>query len=495
MVPFDPPEITTSDLSSLALDLAAWGVTDPVALAWLDPPPQGSWEGARRLLMDLDALKPDGTATPMGRAMARFPLHPRLGRLLLRAADSGRLHRGADLAALLSERDFMSRGERDQQKGADITDRLSMLERFRRKKEAPQGTDPFALRSVERVAEQLRELAAPEAGRAAGNDEGGIVSSLLLHAFPDRIAQRRTEGGGRYLLSQGRGVRLPQGSILGTNPFLVAVHLDSGEKAEGTIHMAEPVSEEIIRKELASHIRTVRQVEWDRQEGRILSIITEKLGTLTLSALPFSAPDKEVAPILCQAVRSGAASLTFTEDVRQLQGRVSLLRRTFPTDAWPDMTEVALLASPEGWIAPWLSSIRTKEQLAGLKLVPALKAMLSRQQSYRLDKEAPAAMSVPSGRTVALDYAAGELPVLAVKLQELFGLAVTPTVAGGRVAVLVHLLSPAGRPVQITRDLKGFWENGYPQVKKELQGRYPKHPWPDDPWNAVPTRKTSRKTK
>jgi ATP-dependent helicase HrpB len=491
MVPFDPPEITTSDLSSLALDLAAWGVTDPSVLAWLDPPPQASWEAALRLLMDLDALEPNGTATPMGRAMARFPLHPRLGRMLLRAADSGHLRLGADLAALLSERDFVRRSERDQQKGADISERFSMLKRFRNEKEAPSGADPFALRSVDRAARQLRELAAPSAGRAEGKYGGDIVSSLLLHAFPDRIAQRRVEGEVRYLLSQGRGARLPRGSLLGANPFLVAVHLDSGEKAEGTIHMAEPVSEETIRKELASHVRTVRQVEWDRQEGRILSIITEKLGALTLSAIPFSASDEEVAPILCQAVRSGAAPLAFTEDVRQLQGRVAFLRRTFPTDAWPDMTDAALLVSPEGW----LSGIRTKEQLAGLKLAPVLKAMLSRQQSYRLDKEAPAAMAVPSGRTVALNYAAGELPILAVKLQELFGLAVTPTVAGGRVAVLVHLLSPAGRPVQITRDLLGFWENGYPQVKKELQGRYPKHPWPDDPWNAVPTHKTSRKTK
>ena len=495
MVPFDPPEITTSDLSSLALDLAAWGVTDPSALAWLDPPPQASWVGALRLLMDLDALKPDGTATPAGRAMARFPLHPRLGRLLLRAADSGHLHLGADLAAILSERDFMSRSEGDQQKGADISERLSMLKRFRNEKKAPSGTDPFALRSVVRVAGQLRELAAPEAGRAAGKEEGNIVSSLLLHAFPDRIAQRRAEGEVRYLLSQGRGARLPQGSVLGANPFLVAVHLDSGEKAEGTIHMAEPVSEETIRKELASHIGTIRQVEWDRQEGRILSIITEKLGALTLSAIPFSAPDEEVVLILCQAVRSGAASLTFTEDVRQLQGRVALLRRAFPGEGWPDLSDEVLPSSPEAWLSLWLAGIRTKEQLAGLKLVPALKAMLSRQQSHRLDKETPAALAVPSGRTVALNYAAGELPVLAVKLQELFGLAVTPTVAGGRMAVLVHLLSPAGRPVQITRDLKGFWENGYPQVKKELQGRYPKHPWPDDPWNAVPTHKTSRKTK
>lgn len=272
------------------------------------------------------------------------------------------------------------------------------------------------------------------------------------------------------------------------------MHLDSGEKAEGTIHMAEPVTEETIRKEMGSHIKTIRQVQWDRQQGRILSFITEKLGAVTLSAIPSPAPDEEVAPILCEAIRHKDVGLTFREDVRQLQGRVALMRRMFPTEDWPDMNEEALVSSPEDWLTPWLVGIRTEEQLAGLPLLAALKAMLSRQQNHRLEKDAPVTMFVPSGRSIALDYSAGELPILAVKLQELFGLAVTPTVAGGRVAVLVHLLSPAGRPVQITRDLKGFWETGYPQVKKELQGRYPKHPWPDDPWNAVPTHKISRKS-
>lgn len=259
--------------------------------------------------------------------------------------------------------------------------------------------------------------------------------------------------------------------------------------------MAEPVAEETIREEMGAHIETVRQVEWDRQEGRILSFLTERLGALTLSAKPFSAPDEEVIPILCQAIRSGAATLTFGREATQLQGRIALLKRIFPGENWPDLAEEALLASPETWLSPWLAGIRSGEQLAGLPLLPALKALLSREQAYRLDKEAPTSIIVPSGRSIVLDYAAGELPVLAVKLQELFGLAVTPTVAGGRVAVLLHLLSPAGRPVQITRDLKGFWESGYPQVKKELQGRYPKHPWPDDPWSAVPTHRISRKSK
>jgi len=498
MLPFTPPEILTSDLSSLVLELAAWGITDPLALAWLDPPPKAAWEGARQLLMDLDALDESGTVTPIGRAMVPLPLHPRLGRLLLRAAESGHLRLGADLAALLSERDIMRRNtmdDRERQGGADISERLGILRRWRKEKQAPPGTDPHALRAVDRAAQQLRSLSKTASGGAVRKSEAPAVSSLLIRAYPDRIAKRREEGGDRYLLAQGRGVRLPRGSRLTASPFLVAVHLDGGEKAEGTIHLAEPVAEEIIRQEMGAHIETRRQVIWDRQEGRIISLLSEGLGTLPLSRKPFPAPDEEAIPILCQAIRSRVAILTFGREDRQFQSRVALLRHTFPKENWPDLSEEALLSSPEGWLAPWLVGIRTGEQLAGLSLLPSLKAVLSREQRKRLDESAPTALVVPSGRSILLDYAAGELPILAVKLQELFGLTATPTISGGRVTVLVHLLSPAGRPVQITRDLKGFWESGYPQVKKELQGRYPKHPWPDNPWNAVPTHRTSRRNK
>ncbi len=499
MIPYTPPEILTTDLSSLVLELAAWGVTDPLAMAWLDPPPPSAWESARQLLRDLDALDQAGAAvTPVGRAMARLPLHPRLGRLLMRASESWRLRLGADLAALLSERDIMRRNnmdDRERQGGADISERLNMLRRWGKEKQAPAGTDPYALRAVERVAQQLRDLVDTAAGGAVRKSDDPDISSLLLRAYPDRIAKRRDEGGGRYLLAQGRGVRLPRGSGLAASPFLVAVHLDGGEKAEGTIHMAEPVTEETIRREMSAHIETQRQVEWDKQEGRILSFLAERLGALTLSTKPLPAPDEEAIPILCQAIRSGATALTFDRETRQFQGRVALLGRAFSEENWPDLAEKALLSSPEGWLAPWLTGLRTGEQLAGLALLPALKALLSREQRKRLDESAPTNLAVPSGRSVFLDYAAGELPVLAVKLQEMFGLATTPTIADGRVAVLIHLLSPAGRPVQITRDLKGFWESGYPQVKKELQGRYPKHPWPDNPWNAVPTQRTQRRNK
>ncbi len=398
---------------------------------------------------------------------------------------------GADIAALLSERDIMRRNnmeDRERQGGADIGTRIEMLRRWRKEKHPTAGTDPYALRAVEQAAEQLRNLAEREAGRPVRGSSGEPeVSSLLIHAYPDRIAKKREDGSGRYLLSQGRGVRLPRGSGLTASPYLIAVHLDGGEKAEGTIHMAEPVSEEIIRRELGAHIETRRQVEWDKQEGRIVSFLTEGLGVLSLSTKPFPVPDEEALPILCAAIRSGAADLTFGGEDRQFQGRVALLSRAFPGENWPDLSEAALLSSPEGWLAPSLAGIRTGEHLAGLALLPALQGLLSRAQRQRLDEGAPKALTVPSGRSVFLDYTAGELPVLAVKLQELFGLAATPTVAGGRVAVLIHLLSPAGRPVQITRDLKGFWATGYPQVKKELQGRYPKHPWPDNPLTAVPT--------
>ena len=492
MVPFAPPEILTSDLSSLVLDMAVWGVTDPSSLSWLDPPPEAAWESARHLLMDLDGLDRSGIATPTGRAMARLPVHPRLARLMIKAGESGRLSLGADLAALLSERDIMRRNKEDRLEGVDISERLALLRQWRKEKEPPRGTDLWALRSVDRAARQLRGLSG--AGEKASEDRDDEIPSLLLHAYPDRIAESRAEGGDRYLLAQGRGMRLPRGSMLASSPFLVAVHLDSGEKAEGTIHMAEAVCEETIRREMTGHIETVRQVEWSRQEGRVLSFLTERLGALTLSARPFPAPDEEAVPIVCQAIRSGAAVLTFGKEARQMQGRIGLLRRVFPGEGWPDTSVETLLATPEAWLSPWLAGIRTGEQLSALPLLPALKALLSREQLARLEKETPTAIVVPSGRSIALDYSAGELPVLAVKLQEMFGLAATPVIAGGRVSILIHLLSPAGRPVQITRDLKGFWETGYPQVRKELQGRYPKHPWPNDPWNAVPTHRTSRRS-
>jgi ATP-dependent helicase HrpB len=490
MIPFTPPEMLVTDLSPLILELAVWGVKDPGELSWLSPPPKAAWESGRHLLMDLGALDPEGSATPIGRWMARLPLHPRLGRLSRRASELGCPRLGADLAAILSERDilrreasgFMARGE-----GSDLAGRLDLLREWRERKEAPRGADPWALRAVDRASQQLLSLMGGDSG-ACREERGTILPRLLLRAFPDRVAKLREEGTGRFILCQGRGVRLPSMSLLAKSPFIIAAHVDAGEKAEGMVHMAEPVEEDLLREELRESIESIRRVEWDKREGRIIATIAERLGALQLSTRPFVPGEKEAAPLLCEALRSGSARIVFSEEARQLQGRVSLMKRTFPEENWPDLSEARLLAAPEEWLITWLKGIRTREQLAALDLLPPLRARLSWELRRLLDERAPGSLLVPSGHRVTLDYASGDIPILAVKLQEMFGLADTPRIAGGRVRVLLHLLSPARKPVQVTRDLKGFWDSGYRQVKKELKGRYPKHPWPDDPWKAVPTR-------
>jgi ATP-dependent helicase HrpB len=309
-------------------------------------------------------------------------------------------------------------------------------------------------------------------------------------AYPDRICKRREEGGGRFVHSRGRGVRLSLDSHLGSSPYLLAVNVDAGEKAEGFVHIAAPITEELIRSECGKRIKIIRRAEWDSKEGRINAAIEERLETLLLSRRPFTPTDEEAAPILCDVIRTTPGVLAFNKEARQLQARVTLMKRTFPEETWPDLSDEKLFSEPEEWLFSWLKGIRSAQGLTSLTILPALKAKLSWEQQRLLDERAPLSLTVPSGSRVTLDYSNGDQPVLAVKLQEMFGLADTPLIAGGRVKVLLHLLSPARRPVQITQDLKGFWNSAYQQVKKDLKGRYPKHPWPDDPWNAVPTRRT-----
>jgi ATP-dependent helicase HrpB len=491
MQPFTQPEILVSDLSQLVLELTVWGVKDPSQLSWLDAPPPAAWDSGVRLLNDLGALDSSGSVTPVGRAMARLPLHPRLSRLMMRAGELGCPRLGADLASILTERDLFRRDTAERAvSGPDISERLDALRKGRRGKDGGTGVDPSALRAVERTATQLMRLM-PGTKDAAKSDtvDPDLVARLLLSAFPDRVCKRREEGGG-FVHVQGRGVRLSRDSHLVSSPYIIAVHVDAGEKAEGFVHLAAQVAEELIRSECARGIKTVRKVEWDRKENRIVAAREERFGSLLLSARSFTPDDEEAAPILCDVIRTTPGILTFNKEARQFQGRASLMKRSFPEEAWPDISDEQLLSKPEEWLLPWLGGIRTAQGLGGLNILPALKAKLSWEQGRLLDERAPVSLSVPSGSRVQLDYLSGDIPVLAVKLQEMFGLADTPMIAGGRVKVLLHLLSPARRPVQITQDLKGFWNSGYPEVKKDLKGRYPKHPWPDDPWNAVPTKRT-----
>lgn len=490
MIPFTPPEILASDLSSLLLELAVWGANDPSMLVWLDPPPAASLESARQLLMNLGLIDELFSVTAEGRQVAGLPLHPRLGRMLGRAAELDCIHLGADLAAILSERDIMRRSSSVSSE-PDIETRLDMLHVWRRSKETPDSADLWGLRAVDRTAKQLLRLIS-RTGKTTDKEisDPDMIPRLLLCAFPDRIAKGRVEANGCFVLSQGRGVRLPTESSLAKSQYIVAVNLDAGEKTEGRVHIAASVTDSLIRQECSKGIKMLRRIEWDKREEKIIAAAEESLGAVLLSVKPFSPTEDEVLPILCEAIKNGHANISFSAEARKFQARISLIKKAFPERDLPDLSEDRLLSNPEEWLLPWLGRMRTARDLSSLDVLPALWAKVSWKQQQFLDEQAPMHISVPSGSRIAVDYAAGEMPVLAVKLQEMFGLADTPTIAGGRIKILLHLLSPARRPVQVTQDLKGFWNSGYQQVKKELKGRYPKHPWPDDPWNAVPTKRT-----
>lgn len=494
LIPFAPPEIAISDLSELVLSLAAWGVKDPAQLSWLDLPPAAAWRSAQELLTNLGALDAKGSLTSAGEAMARLPLHPRLSRLLLKAAEHRSLLIGADLAALLSERDIIRHRSAAAHPavGLDISERLGILRQWRQDKKQSGTADGSALRAVDATSHQLRRLM-NQARDASEEATAGMIPRLLLSAYPDRIAKRREDDGDRYVLRSGRGMRLSAKAIAAASPYVIAVVVDKGEKSEGTVHLAEPLTENMIRDESGGEIEIQRRLDWNKQEGRMIATLEERIGAIRLSVSQVSASEDEIASVLCEAIRSGTVKINFNREALQFQARVHLMRATFPEEDWPDLSEATLLSSPENWLLPWLSGIRSEKQLAALNIMPALQAKLSWRQGQLLNERAPSAIAVPSGHNIPLDYISGEIPVLAVKLQEMFGLADTPTIAGGRIKLLLHLLSPARRPVQITQDLRQFWNTGYPQVKKELKGRYPKHPWPDDPWNAAPTRKTKRR--
>jgi ATP-dependent helicase HrpB len=493
MTPQTPPEILDTDLSPLLLELAAWGVHDPSTLAWLDPPPAAGLAVARHLLADLGGLDPQGRITSLGRAMIRLPLHPRLGRMLLRAQELGCPRLGCDLAALVSERDiFRTAGtERAPRVGpSDILERLECLHAWRNGSSGGQRADAAGLKAVERVGRQLERLAIPSIAGDSVTGEDEATARLLLAAYPDRLARRRGDEEGRYLLASGRGARLSPRSVARHAEYIVAVDVDGGGQGEGTIHLASEVGQGLLRQECAGLIEKRSEITWSEQEKRAMAVKEERIGALLLSSAPYSPASEELCPVILDAVRASRLELLdMGEAVRRLQGRVSLLARALPEEGWPDLSDGNLLETLEEWLGPRLEGVRTARQLRALDVAALLHGLLDYRSRRLLDELAPTHLDVPSGSRIRLDYAAGDWPVLAVKLQELFGLADTPTIARGRVGVLLHLLSPAGRPIQVTRDLKGFWNGAYHEVKKELKGRYPKHPWPDDPWSARPTRR------
>lgn len=491
LIPADPPEITISDLAPLALDLAAWGVADAASLAWLDPPPPAALEEGRRLLEGLGAVDRKGRVTETGRRMAELPLHPRLAHMLLLGRERGWGALACDVAALLSERDIFRVAERSaarERSDSDMGERLEALALWRSGKGGA-SADRLACRTVDRTASHLRRLIgvkAPEDTPLPGSEAVGL---LLAWAYPDRIALAREGGGRRYFLANGRGARLSEQSALHGEPLVVAYVVARGDRGDDLIRQASALGMETFRRDFADRLSRERVVFWDDREGRVVAREEERYGALVLGSRPATATDEEVQLALLEGiVREGVGLLGWSPRARQFQARVRFLRRVLPDEGWPDLSDDHLAATLSEWLGPYLAGVRSRAAIASVDLLPPLQALLDREHMRRLDEEAPTHLTVPSGSRLLLDYGTDGPPVLAVKLQEMFGLADTPTVARGKEPVVVHLLSPAGRPLQVTTDLRGFWNGAYREVKKEMKGRYPRHPWPDDPWSAVPTR-------
>jgi ATP-dependent helicase HrpB len=479
-----PPEILHADLAPLALELGCWGAVDAARLRWLDPPPAAPLAQARDLLTLLQAIDLKGRVTAHGRALATMGAHPRLAHMLIKGRELGSARLASEIAAILSERDILraAPGARD----ADLRLRISAL---RGDRSLPPGLtiDTRALQQAQRsAASWQRELGA--AGSADPHAQTGVLAAL---AYPDRIGRAR-DGGGRYLLANGRGARFAEAQALSKSLFIVAAELDGAER-DARIFLAAPIELADIERHFGDRIEMHDEIVWDDREAAVRARREQRLGALALQSteLRDAQPEEVLRAALAGLRRLGLQALPWTQDLRQWQARVLLMRRLEVPSAepWPDLSDAALLDTLEEWAPPWMDGLTRREHFARLDLGNALRSRLSYPQTGTLEREAPTHLVVPSGSRIPIDYLDGEVPTLSVRLQEMFGLRETPSVAAGKLALVLKLLSPAGRPVQITRDLVSFWDRGYHDVKKDLKGRYPKHYWPDDPYAAQATRR------
>ena len=474
-------EIMQAELSGLALELAAWGSAE---LPWLDPPPSGALAQARELLASLAALDADGRITALGRRMLELGATPRLGAAALRAP-AGLHALVADLLALMEARSPL-RGT--QARSDDFRVRLAALHAWRdRRGPALRGeVDSGALTAIEQPSKGWRRRLDVRTA-ASGVPDSHAVGDLLLHAFPDRIARRDDGNPLRYTLANGRGVRLHEDTALLGEPWLVVLDLRLDVR-DSLVFAAAPFDPRVLERDFPQRFIRERTLRWNDQRGAAEAFDERRFGAIVLERRSVPVKPVDALPAMLAAVRArGLDALPWSDHARRLRARMQALRAWMPELGLPDVSEAALLASLEDWLAPHLDGRHRLDALDAEDLSQALASRLDYEQRRMLDAQAPESLLVPSGQSRRLEYAEGEPPVLAVKLQELFGLADTPRVGGGRIPVTLHLLSPAGRPIQVTQDLKGFWERTYPEVKKELKGRYPRHPWPDDPWTATPT--------
>jgi ATP-dependent helicase HrpB len=451
---FPPPEIAAADLTPLALELALWGSE---ALPFLTPPAPGPMSEAKALLADLGALDDQGRITPHGRRLAALPVHPRLAHMLQVAGAEA-----APLAALLEDRDPL-RGT-----GPDLEARLKALER-----PPPEAHRP----TLERIRAEAKRLAR---GLPAAARPGFSLGGMAALAYPDRIGLRRKGEAPRFLLSGGKGAVMATGTALAEARLIVATDLD-GDPREAAIRQAAVLPEAELRALYAERIRWCERVEWNRREGRVSARRQEVFGALVLDDRPWpEAPDQALARAALEGLR--LIGLSWSKPAWRLRARIALARRA----DWPEVTDAALLASAEGWLLPFLAKARTAADLRALDLTQPLAGLLNWDQQVALDRLAPANFTTPLGRVVPVDYD-GAHPAIAVRLQEMFGVTSHPQVGANRLPLRITLLSPGRHPVQTTLDLPGFWATSYADVRKDMRGQYPRHPWPEDPTMAAPT--------
>lgn len=468
LAPYTQPEILSADLSSLVLDLAQWGVADPAALSFLDPPPAPAWKEAKSLLSELNALDGDGRITAEGKSLRALALPPRLARMIVDSHRAGEGEAAAEIAAIITERGL----------GGDSVDLEHRRDQFRRdRSQRASSARDLARRWASQVA----------ASEKAGPQEDLSTGLMLAYAFPDRVARNR--GNGSFVLANGRGAAVEQTSSLARAPY-IAIGEMTGTAASGRILLAAQITESEIERHFAEHIETADEITFDRgamalraRRKRVLHAITLSEATMAVS------PSEDTARIFADGlIAAGLDRLPWSKAAKQWRDRVMFLRKA-EGDSWPDLSDDGLIARRDDWLVPALYDKTALKDISPGDLSDALMALLPWEMRARLDREAPTHFEAPTGSVLAIDYEAEQGPTIAVRLQELFGLNTHPSIAAGKVPLVLELLSPAQRPVQVTRDLPGFWRGSYSAVRSDLRGRYPRHPWPDDPANAVPTRR------
>ncbi|MEW6511555.1 MAG: ATP-dependent helicase HrpB [Bacteroidota bacterium] len=474
------PEIVVADLAPLALDIARWGAGSAEGLLFIDPPPQAHLAQARSLLLSLGALDQRGALTPHGMVMANLPVHPRLAHMIVRAKELGLGSTACDVAALLEERDIVPAGLRVD---VDLATRIRALY-------GGGEVDRGVRARVQAGARRLRELV----GVGEEQADERRLGILLALAYPDRIARRRTPGGSRYQMANGTGAALPEWSHLSREEYLAIADVD-GAVTDAKIFLAAPVDRAEIVEVFDGRVTEEDQVFWSDAHEAVIARHVQRLGSLILSETTIRPKGDAVRVAMADGIRAmGLSVLPWTKEANALRARSEWVRQRglVPQEDWPDLTDECLTALVTVWLRPFLNGITRRAQLQKLDMTKVLRSLFTQRQLMALDALAPETIRTPSGSRIRLDYSAGALPVLAVRLQEMFGLTDTPAIAGGKFKVLIHLLSPANRPLAVTQDLKSFWTTTYPEVRKEMRGSYPKHVWPEDPLNALPTRKTKK---